>query len=207
MPIPGNIEIHSPKQTSLRSDTELVAACLAGDLPAWDALIARYQGFLFFLALRMGLSRPDAEDVFQNVCLSLYQNLHTLRDVERLSGWLATAVRQEVWRLGRTRRASPMAEMSDGVDWLEQGTRHGSAEPELPPEERVLAWERQHLVRECLQHVSEPCQRLLTLLYSDDDEHSYADVAALLSIPVGSIGPKRARCLAHLKKLLAEFGF
>jgi RNA polymerase sigma factor (sigma-70 family) len=83
----------------------LVAACLAGDSASWDALIARYQGFIYALALRMGLSAPDADDVFQNVCLSLFQHLGELRDANRLSSWLATMVKQEVWRLGRRRKA------------------------------------------------------------------------------------------------------
>ena len=67
----------------LLSDAELVAACLAGDMASWDTLLDRYHGFIFALILRMGISTPDTEDLFQNVCLRLYQNLGTLRDVDR----------------------------------------------------------------------------------------------------------------------------
>jgi DNA-directed RNA polymerase specialized sigma24 family protein len=65
--------------------------------------------------------------------------------------------------------------------------------------------ERWELV-EWLEHgmgaLNERCRRLLLALYFNPSEPSYADVAAALGIPVGSIGPSRARCLAQLKAIL-----
>ena len=46
---------------------------------------------------------------------------------------------------------------------------------------------------------------LRVLAYSPDA--SYTDISASLGLPVGSIGPTRARCLAHLRKGLASVGF
>ena len=40
-------------------------------------------------------------------------------------------------------------------------------------------------------------------LLSDAQEHSYTEIAAALGLPVGSIGPTRARCIAKLRPLLA----
>jgi len=192
------------KTSPLVSDPALIAACLNGDLPSWDALIDRYQGFIYTLTLRMGVSAPDADDIFQNVCVSLFQHLGDLRDTSRLSGWLATAIRQEVWRLARRPRALPLSSL---VEEGETEERRRGAAPTLTPEEEVLKLEREHLVRQGLQHLSEPCKELLSLLYSEDPPCSYAEMAARLQIPLGSIGPKRARCLEQLRKILANFGY
>ena len=105
-PISGSGKEPAP----LLSDPALIAACLEGDYPSWDALIERYQGFVYTLTLRMGVSGPDADDVFQNVCISLFQNLRELRDADRLSSWLAAVTRQEVWRLARRAAASGQPE-------------------------------------------------------------------------------------------------
>ena len=59
---------------SVDSDDVLVSACLRGEVAAWAALIERYQGFIFSIALRRGLSRTDAEDVFQNVCIKSFMS-------------------------------------------------------------------------------------------------------------------------------------
>jgi hypothetical protein len=45
------------------------------------------------------------------------------------------------------------------------------------------------------------CQRLLLVLMTDPPP-SYQDVAETLSMPIGSIGPTRARCLERLRDLL-----
>lgn len=189
-----------------RTDAELVAACLSGDTAAWDALIARYQNFIYGLPLRMGLSAADAEDVFQNTCLKLFQHLGELHDVQRLSGWLAAIIRQEVWGLWRRRGSQPLSDLPEGGQMLESARPLG-AEPAPSPEELILNYERQHLVRLGVQELSEECRKLLTLLYGEEAACSYAEVAQRLSIPLGSIGPKRARCLERLRKNLEKFGY
>lgn len=176
-----------------------MAACLSGDSAAWDALIGRYQGFIFALALRQGLSSADADDVFQDVCLKLFRHLDELRDVQRLSSWLGAIVRQEVWR----RRRRPQPEQLNDLP----------AEGEIliaiqapDPESAVLEQEQEQLVRMGLGSLSETCRSLLGLLYGPDDV-SYAEAAEQLSMPIGSIGPRRARCLDRLRKELETFGF
>ena len=65
-------------------------------------------------------------------------------------------------------------------------------------------WEVLQAVHEALNRLSERCRRLLLALYLDQTEPSYAEVADRLNMPVGSIGPTRARCLAKLKALLGR---
>ena len=59
-------------------------------------------------------------------------------------------------------------------------------------------------MHESLNRLGGRCRQLLLALYFDPAEPSYAEVAARLNMPVGSIGPTRARCLAKLKTLLEE---
>src|SRR5580692_10240464 len=94
-------------------DSQLIAACLAGDASGWDRLIARYQGLIYTLARRMGMSSVDADDVFQNVCLRLYQHLADLRDTRRLAAWLISTTRREVWHLRRHRGAPSVQDLSE----------------------------------------------------------------------------------------------
>ncbi len=51
------------------------------------------------------------------------------------------------------------------------------------------------------------CRTLLTMLFLDEQEPSYDDIAANLEIPKGSIGPTRTRCLQQLREILAGLGF
>ena len=178
------------------SDAELIAAHLTGNLDAWEVLLERYENFLFHLLLRAGLNRTDAEDIFQNVCLKLYLHLEDLRDMTKLSGWLAAVARQEVFRLRRRRTEISI----DTTDLPEM------AADRMLPEEVVLAEEHMRLVQQGLQELALPCRSLLTLLYRPSPA-TYAEVSAQLGLPTGSIGPQRARCLDRLKKILQRLGF
>jgi hypothetical protein len=51
--------------------------------------------------------------------------------------------------------------------------------------------------------LNDPCRRLLRVLMADPPP-SYAEVAVALDMPIGSIGPTRARCLANLRRLVAD---
>jgi DNA-directed RNA polymerase specialized sigma24 family protein len=69
--------------------------------------------------------------------------------------------------------------------------------------ETVEHWELSHWLDGGLRGLDEPCRELLAALYFRAEGATYAEVAAELGRPLGSIGPTRARCLQRLKKLLA----
>jgi DNA-binding CsgD family transcriptional regulator len=64
-------------------------------------------------------------------------------------------------------------------------------------DEEILAG-RNMALRAAFAGLPPRCQQLLSMLTSDPP-HSYADISAELGIPVGSIGPYRARCLDRLR--------
>jgi DNA-directed RNA polymerase specialized sigma24 family protein len=67
-------------------------------------------------------------------------------------------------------------------------------------------WELINWLHDGLSQLDEPCRALLLALYFDPERPSYSDVAARLGLPVGSIGPKRARCLRRLREIMRERG-
>ena len=50
-------------QADPRSDSELVAACLAGHDEAWSALIGRYKRLIYSVPFRYGATPDDAADI------------------------------------------------------------------------------------------------------------------------------------------------
>jgi DNA-directed RNA polymerase specialized sigma24 family protein len=74
--------------------------------------------------------------------------------------------------------------------------------PHVPEiDERLLADERARVVREALSSLPWRWRRVLELLMADPPV-SYADISDELGLPIGSIGPTRARSLARLRILL-----
>jgi len=186
------------------SDGTLVQGCQAGDRHAWEALILRYERLLWGIALRCGLSEDDADDVFQTVCVKLLDNLDKLRDDGHLKGWLITTAKHEAWRVQRLRRRQ--VSLSDGDDESYDALEAQPADDPLPGEV-LLHMEEEQMVRLALEELGDNCRTLIRLLYHSDPICSYSEIARIMQISEGAIGPTRARCLQKLKKILLQQGF
>jgi RNA polymerase sigma factor (sigma-70 family) len=173
------------------SVTDLVMRARSSDQQAWDALVERYAPLIWSICRRYRLSGADADDVGQTVWLHLVDQLDRLRDPAALAGWLATTTRRECLHV---RRAAQRLQASGPVPGVED------IPDEHAPiaEDELLTAERHAALREALTHLPPRCQQLMVLLL-EDPPLPYAQISATLGIPVGSIGPSRARCLNKLR--------
>ncbi len=179
-----------------RADPALIQACLDGDETGWETLVDRYGRLVFSVARRSGLGDADADDVFQVVFTTLFRRLEALRDQTRLSSWLITTAYRESWRMARSQAA---------FDELDEAAAH-VVDPGAPPLELVAQVEQDQLVREALGRLDDRCRDLLTALFLDADEPSYQAIADQLGMPIGSIGPTRARGFKKVEAILADLG-
>lgn len=171
------------------SDDDLVAACRAGDARAWSEVVERYQRLVRSIPRAYGLREHDIDEVSQLTFTILVQSLDKLRPDTRLAPWLSTVARRHTWRLLEVRRRETATEMRDGDFTHDDLTRHARQHADA-------AW-----VRDGLRQLSSKCRALLEALYLRGDG-GYAEVAEELGIPIGSIGPTRARCLERLRDVL-----
>src|SRR4051794_41809130 len=70
------------------SVTELVVLARAGDQRAWREIMTRYGGLVRAVVGSFRLQEADAADTVQNIWLRAVERLDTLREPERLGGWL-----------------------------------------------------------------------------------------------------------------------
>lgn len=178
------------------SDQDLILACRKGERGAWESLLNKYERLVFSIPLNYGLSRDDAADIAQITFTILVQSLDSLDDESRLGAWLATVARRHTWRqMERSRRQGTGRER----DVAESAVLLGKS-----GDESIERWELIEWLDQGLSLISEPCSKLLLALYFDPGQPSYAEVADRLGMPIGSIGPTRARCLERLREALAE---
>ncbi|MCI0485478.1 MAG: sigma-70 family RNA polymerase sigma factor [Blastocatellia bacterium] len=183
-------------------DSELLAECLGGNSAAWETLILRYRRLIYSIPIKAGLPESDAADVFQSVCLKLFENLSALRDHTRVGPWLITTASRESWRVSaRRRREQPGSGSRE-----EYEEEYLSEVPSTTPlaDEQAATIERQYILRRAIDALPERSRMLIELLFYQKDELSYAEIARRMNMPVSSIGPTRARCLEKLKMIIGE---
>ena len=176
------------------STAELVQAACARDGAAWEALVLRYRGMVCGVVASYRLSEADTADVVQNTWLRAFERLHTVHDPDRLGGWLATTARREC--LAVLRRTS--RETADGLG-------DGDIASAAPgPEAAVLAQDVRATVRRAVAELPLRRRAFVDALFAQPDAR-YSDVSRVLGLPVGSIGPTRARVLRVLRGNLARY--
>lgn len=171
---------------------QLVRAAEEGDSGAWNALVDRFAGLVWSVLRAYRLSVADAEDVSQATWLRLVENLGRIREPDAISGWLATTARRESLRVLRRGDRQVSLDVDNGFDLPDDPERTAT-------DRRLLAHERDEALRRAFDGLSAPCRGLLRLLLADPPL-SYAEISAALDMPVGSIGPSRARCLERLRR-------
>jgi RNA polymerase sigma factor (sigma-70 family) len=184
------------------SNEELIRACRRGDAAAWEVLVARYQRLVYSIPRRAGLDEDRSAEVFQQVFEKLVEHLDRIEQPARIGAWLTTTAQREMWLLSqREGQVQPLA----GGDYSDDETSQLPDGAPLP-DEVLLHLEEQHTVRMAVAALDERCRRLLTLLFYRPDPPSYAEVATVLAMSEGSIGPTRIRCLQKLRRLLDSLG-
>ena len=170
----------------------LVTRAANGDSRAWDGLVERFTPLIWSICRRYQLGGADAEDVGQVVWLRLLDHLGEIRDPAALAGWLATTTRRECGRVLRAARGPQAAGYVLDAESIPD-------EQTPMPEQELLAAERHAALREAFTRLPCCCQQLIALLTGDPPK-PYAQISAKLGIPVGSIGPRRSRCLEKLRR-------
>jgi RNA polymerase sigma factor (sigma-70 family) len=168
----------------------LVAAAIDGDTASWNALVDRYSLLVLSVVRRYRLQGSDAEDVVQTVWLRLVENLRVIRQPEALPGWIATTTRNECLHVLRGHRYVVPADLG------EEAWPDGTGTPAV--EANLLESERHEALLMALAELPGR-QRDLLLLLIEDPPLSYEEISRRLGIPIGSIGPTRARALARIR--------
>jgi RNA polymerase sigma-70 factor (ECF subfamily) len=167
------------------TDEDIVAACLAGGERGWDALIDRYAGYIYAICIRaFGLSPDAAEEVFQDVCVRLYDGLRGYSGRGEFRSWLRAVV------------------LSACKEYLRREGRRQAETVEPAVDDRIEALETALTVRAAVAGLGEPCATTVAMHFFAD--LTQAEVALRLGVPPGTVAARISRCLRRLRDSLQE---
>jgi RNA polymerase sigma factor (sigma-70 family) len=166
----------------------VVLAAAARDAGAWCTLVEQFTARLRGVARAHRLASHDADDVVQTAWLRLLEHIESIRDPDAVGAWLEVTATRESRRLLRGGKRE-MPAPPESLD-----------EPAIAPvdEQRLAAAECRTALDRALDRLSTGQELLLRVLLADDGP-SYAEISAQLEIPIGGIGPTRARGIERLR--------
>jgi RNA polymerase sigma factor (sigma-70 family) len=164
------------------TDAQLVHRCREGDSRAWDALVERFSRYVYAICVQgFRLREHDAEDVFQDVFMRVYDRLDSLRDDAAIRPWIAQLTRRLCLdKLAAGSREEPFEELGAG-----------ETEVALAELDEALT------VHEALTDLPDNCREILDRFFARDE--SYRTIGEALQIPLGTIASRISRCLGRLR--------
>ena len=184
------------EMVSEQTVTELVRAAADGDGRAWGEIVARYGDLVRATVGGFRLQQADAADAVQNTWLRALERIGTVREPERLGGWLGTtAARECLAVLRRSKRELPVDAFVDQMAWTGP-----------TPETRVLHAERDRAVDTAVALLPTRRRDLVNAIFRGP-ETDYVEVSRSTGMPVGSIGPTRGRALVELRGRMQRGGY
>ncbi len=169
------------------SNARLLDRCAQGDPMAWELLIERYERLVAAIAVREGVRTSDVSDVVQSTFSVLLERLASIREPDRLAFWLSTVARRQAWQWIRDQAREELT--LDG---------HLERADETRGDLDDTVW-----LHDAVERLDEPCRTVIASMFLTNGPRTYAELAAAINRPVGSIGPVRARCLDSLREQLS----
>jgi RNA polymerase sigma factor (sigma-70 family) len=173
---------------------QLIAGARCGDQACWDALVERFASLIWTVARGFRMSPADSADISQTTWLRLAEHLERLQEPDRVGAWLVTTTRRECLRRRRIQNRHVLV-----------GDKPEPAARVPDVDIRVLVDERDTALWRCIGQLPERSRALIAMLVADPPI-AYADIADALDMPVGSIGPTRARLLTTLRRQVEAAG-
>lgn len=91
------------------SETEVIDRVVAGDLPAFEILIRKYNPYLYKIGRAYRFSHEDVEDLMQDAFISAFQGLPRLQNRAHFKTWLVRIMLNECYHKSQKAAARRMA--------------------------------------------------------------------------------------------------
>jgi len=187
------------------SEAELLARCRRGEADAWDKLFDAHYAAAgrFIFQLSPDFSQEDAEEICQEVFLSVIKSLNAFNGESQFQTWLFRIATNKA-RDFREKRIA--AKRGGGQTTISLQSEHPETglTPDPPssapgPDEFLMNAEQLGLIRESLEQLDEPCRQIVELRYFGD--LSYEELSATLSLNVKTVSSRLSKCLDRLEAI------
>lgn len=201
----------SPPNESDPSDREAVAGARRGDPEAFRVLVERYQGRAYRLALRVLRDEERARDAVQDAFLKAYVNLDRFEGRSSFYTWLYRLVMNLCLDARRRDRSSRIVATPESIDLEQLGAPDSRPADEMifreheeGPSEALDRGQLRAALAKAIDDLPDAARE--TLILREVEGLSYAEIAAALAIPKGTVMSRLHYARRRVQELLRQSG-
>ena len=190
------------------SEADLIARCRRGEARAWNELFDRHYGAVgrFVFQLSPEFTREDADEICQEVFLSVIKNIASFQGASQLQTWLfriaANKARDHRDKQRAAKRGGGQLTLSLNAEDPETGLTLDPPSHRPGPDAQLLGVERAELVGQALEQLGDPCREIIELRYFGD--LSYDEISRTLDLNEKTVSSRLSKCLDKLEQVLRE---
>ena len=176
----------------IADDRVLVELVLQGDNIAFEYLFERYKEAIHRLFIQRTNNPLDADDLLQETFIKVYINIHRYNPAYTFGQWVYTIARNTFIDFVRRRQ-----------DDLPIDERFAAPASNAPtPEESVINLQQRSQIEHYLEHLAPRYRQLILMRFFE--EYSYEEIAAKLSLPLGTVKTQIHRAREQMCRLIAQ---
>ena len=187
------------------AEADLLARCRRGEAGAWDELFDLHYAAAGRFVFQLGhdFSREDAEEICQEVFLSVIQNLASFQGGSQFQTWLfriaANKARDYRERRQAAKRGGGQVPLSLQAEDPETGLTIDPPGTAPAPDLSLMNTEQAALVHQALDQLGEPCREIIELRYFGD--LSYDEISHTLDLNPKTVSSRLSKCLDRLEAI------
>ena len=178
----------------------LIERCKAGDRAAFDLLVRAYEKRVYNLAYRLSSSYDEASDISVDAFLRVFQAIRLFRGDAHFSTWLFRIVTNVYLDRRKRMRNKQHLSLEEYIELEENSVARQVEDSSASPGEIAEQHERTQLLQSAINELPD-YQRAMVVLYHTESL-SYEEIAAVFSLPIGTVKSRLNRARLVLKNNL-----
>jgi RNA polymerase sigma-70 factor (ECF subfamily) len=184
---------------------EVIEGCKAGDRKAFEKIVLFYQKRVLNYAYRMVGNMEEAKELAQEVFVSVFESIKSLRDEAKFEGWLKQITVNHCrnrWKYLKRRHYFNTDSMDDPIETEDGEVTKSFADPSDTPDTAYEKKMVQEWIQKGLLRLKEDQRELIVLRHLQ--ELSYDEMGKCLNLPEGTVKSKLHRARMDLKEILGR---
>jgi len=184
-----------------RTDEELVALSMGGDVESFNQLVVRWERPIYALAYRVIGREEEARDVVQETFLRAFRSIGNFRGQAKFSSWVYRIALNLCRDWMRRERRTPLMPAPEGVDVIELAAEQGPVES---VEDLVARRDMSRLVAEAMKKLPE--EQRTAIILKEYHGMTFQEIADLQGVPLSTVKTRLYQGLNVLRRHLAAEG-
>ena len=184
-----------------RTDEELVALSIGGDVESFNQLVLRWERPIFALAYRVIGREEEARDVVQETFLRAFRGIGNFRGQAKFSSWVYRIALNLCRDWMRRERRSPILPSPEGVDVIELAAERGPVES---IEDLVARNDMSKVVADLMTRLPE--EQRTAIILKEYHGMTFQEIADLQRVPLSTVKTRLYQGLNVLRRHLQQQG-